>query len=324
VTIREVSSTEALQTTCAQVEKGGLILWWDFVLSIVWIAALVILVLAGNLMPGLSEIRLILGVVYVFFVPGYWLQAVLFPRIKELNTLERLGICLGLSVAVISLLALLLDRLPWGLRLWPILAGELGITLLFALVATSQRVRLRGTQACFVELHWQPYLWWKAQSGFKRGIFVLTAIILIIAGVMIAWSFLAPFPDSFMTEFYLLGKERKAENFPRSAQPGETLQVIMGITNKERTANEYRVEVWVKDPWGLDHKDCVGIYGSFNLLPGQAIEIPVKWQMPWVGADMQVDFLLFLESESEEPYRTLRLFLDVVEQNAPSGTVPGD
>lgn len=323
MTIRDASQTKALQPTCTHVGKGGLIFWWDFALSIVWMAALIMLVLAGNLVPGMVEIRLVIGVVYVFFVPGYWLQVVLFPHIKEVNALERLGISLGLSVAVVPLLALLLDRLPWGLSLWPILIGETGITLLLALWAAWQRVHLGAGQAYFIDLHWQPSLWWKVQSGSKRAIFILTAIILIFAGMMTAWNFLIPLPDSFMTEFYLLGKERKAENFPRSAQSGEILQVIMGITNKERTSNEYRVEIWVKDPWELDHRVCVGVYGPFNVPPGQAMEIPVRWQMPWVGPDMQVYFLLFLVSQSEEPYRALRLFLDV-EQNAPSGTVPGD
>lgn len=311
MTIQKASPAEDLQTTYIPVGEEDLTLWWDFALSIVWLVALIILVLSGNQIPGLAEIRLAFGVIYTFFVPGYWLQAALFPRIKDINMLERVGFSLGLSVGVVPLLALLLDRLPWGLRLWPILIGESGITLIFALAAAFQRVRLGVGQAYFTELHWWPKLRGIVKSRSIRGIYALVAVILALAGVLLAWNFLLPFPDSFMTEFFILGQNRKAENFPRMAQPGETLEVYMGITNKERNANNYRVEVWVQDPWNLDHRICVGTYGPFSLLRAQTIEIPVKLEMPWTGQDMRVDFLLFLDTQPEEPYRALHLFLDV-------------
>ena len=323
MTIRETSLSKDVRASFHRVIKGGFILGWDFILSVFCMATLIILALPGKKIPGLAEIRLAIGVIFIFFVPGYWFQAVLFPWISDINAIERIGISLGLSVAVISLLALLLDLLPLGLRLWPILISEMGTTLLIALFATWQRMHLGVGQAYSIELYWRQNLCLKSQLGFERGILIFFAIILILPGVPLAWNIFASPPDSFMTEFYILNQEQKAENFPRSALPGETLQVYMGITNIEREERTYTVEVWVKDPWNPDHRILVKTYGPFSLRRGQTIEFPVKWEIPWAGQDMRVDFLLFLENQTEEPYRALRLFLDVG-KNTPPDLMPGD
>src|SRR6266540_5921580 len=72
----------------------------------------------------LGPARLGLGLVYVLFVPGYCLSVAVWPAEAELDPLERVGLSLGLSIAMIPILALGLDRLGWGLRLWPIALAE--------------------------------------------------------------------------------------------------------------------------------------------------------------------------------------------------------
>jgi uncharacterized membrane protein len=48
---------------------------------------------------ALAAFPLALGLGYVFFVPGYALQALLFPRRDDLSGMERFGLSGGLSVA---------------------------------------------------------------------------------------------------------------------------------------------------------------------------------------------------------------------------------
>jgi uncharacterized membrane protein len=83
---------------------------------------------------------MLLGHVFVLYVPGYLLQAILFPRVDELDRIERVALSLGLSVAVASLLALLLNWLPWGIRPWPIIVGQGSLIFCLMLLAVWRRL----------------------------------------------------------------------------------------------------------------------------------------------------------------------------------------
>ena len=57
--------------------------------------------------------------------------------------------------------------------------------------------------------------------------------------------------------------------------------------------------------------------GPFGLDRGESIEQPIEWEMPWAEDNQQVEFYLFAGGqETEEPYRLLRLWLDVVDDSS--------
>lgn len=213
-------------------------------------------------------------------------------------------------MAWVPLLALALDRLPWGLRLWPITIGELGSVAVFVAVAVWRRERLPEGEAFRPDPPW-PTAWWRGLDRADQRIYLLIAGVLLIAAGATAWVFLVPSADEFFTEFYILGAGGLAEEYPREAAVGEELAVTAGITSKEREALTYRVEVWAADPWSGE-RSRVGAAGPVPLESGEAWEALVSWQMPRAGQDQQVLFLLFREGDAE-PYRSLRLWLDVGE-----------
>ena len=258
----------------------------------------------------LGVLLLVFGAGYVLYVPGYLIQAVLFSHRDDLDGVERTGLSLGLSVALIPLLALLLDALPWGLRVWPIVVGEMGLITLFVLAAALRRWSLPAGQAHSPHTLPHPVGWWSGLLRSERWLAIIMAGALLLAGLTAAWVLLTPSDADFMTEFYILGPDGLAENFPRHATVGEPLRVTLGVTNLERSAQIYRVEVWVQDGWDDTRRQQVGTVDAFGLRVGENRESWLVWQMPWEGQDQQVDFLLFTGSGAE-PYRRLRLWLDV-------------
>lgn len=290
----------------------------DFVLALLGgliLAALVVLTEFGpraSTQLALQVLRLPLGLAYVLFVPGYCLTAALFPAAEDLDGIERVGLSLGLSIAWVPVLALILDRLPWGLRLLPILLGALLSVAVFSGVALWRRARLPATEAYAPPLGWRPRPWWQALATLEKRIYALCAAALLVAGLSAAWVFLVPSPDEFMTEFYILGPDGLAENYPREAASGQKLSVTMGITNREREAATYHVQVWTVDPWD-DRAEQVGQAGPIALDRGQTHEQAIAWQMPWSGEDQQVEFRLYRDEQenAQDPYRLLRLWLNV-------------
>src|SRR2546422_6641126 len=80
--------------------------------------AVALIVLA---VPDAKPVRVVFGLPFVLFFPGYALIAALFPRKQDLDTIERIALSLGLSIAVVPLIGLGLNYSPWGIRLDPIL-----------------------------------------------------------------------------------------------------------------------------------------------------------------------------------------------------------
>lgn len=89
-----------------------------------------------------SLVRIVVGMIFVLFIPGYLLVQLLYPG-KEMDTIERLALSLGLSLALTSLIGLILNYTPWSIRLEPmvILLSLFSITL--ALSATYRVFLLR-------------------------------------------------------------------------------------------------------------------------------------------------------------------------------------
>ena len=54
---------------------------------------------------------------------------------ENLDTIERIALSLGMSIALVPIIGLLLNYTPWGIRLTPIVLSLLALTLVFATTA---------------------------------------------------------------------------------------------------------------------------------------------------------------------------------------------
>lgn len=253
----------------------------------------------------LPVLRLLLGLAFVLFIPGYTLQASLFPRADDLDGLERLALSFGLSIAIIAPIALILDALPWGIRLWPIVIAEGLFIAVCSLVAWYRRWRLPEEERFRLVVKVDVKGWWAAQDRTSRILYgiltvaILTAVISAIALVVL------PKPGEHFTEFYILGPEGLAENYPREAVVGQPVAVTVGIANHEGVPAEYRLAI-------ISEEHLVGQAGPVRLEPGATDERPVSFVPVVAGDDVEVVFWLYRDGV-EEPYRSLRLWLKVTE-----------
>lgn len=254
----------------------------------------------------LAPLRLLLGLAFVLYLPGYWLTSALFPAEADLKAEERTGLSLGLSIVWVPILALILDRLV-GLRLWPIFLGEYLSILLFMMVALFRQSRLPAAQVYVPSLAQRPRLRLSSFPFSEKEVLLGAAVVSIVA---LLWTAFIPSPQEFMTEFYILGEHNRAEDFPREVEVAEDVEVMVGMTNRERSEQSYRVEVWVEDPWQQVRRQKVKSVGPLRLARGETHEYVLTWQMPWSGQDQKVDLLLFRPDDAV-PYRRLHFILNV-------------
>jgi hypothetical protein len=91
--------------------------------------------------PPLIYMRYVLGSIFVLYLPGSMLIEALYPRSEDLESLERLALSMGLSLAVVPLIGLILNYTPWGIRLTPIVTSLATFTETMAVLALVRKYR---------------------------------------------------------------------------------------------------------------------------------------------------------------------------------------
>ena len=280
----------------------------EFILIILIGGVLLALIAAGvqGLPAPLPMLRLLLGLFFVLLVPGYTLQAALFPRADDLDGPERLALSFGLSVVVVPPIALILDRLPWGIRLWPIVVSEALFIVACSAVALIRRRRLAEEERPALVIDIQPRAWWAVQDRTSRVLYGILGLALLMAAVAATAIIVTPKPGERLTEFYVLGPEGLAEGYPRNAVIGEALDVPVGIVNREGQAASYLVRIQ------LDGQ-AVGQTGPIDLANDEEWEASISFVPSAAGRDLKLEFFLYRDG-GEEPYRNLLLWLDEVKE----------
>jgi uncharacterized membrane protein len=92
-------------------------------------------------------IRWVLGSVFVLFIPGYVTVEALFPKGRELDSIERFALSVGLSLALVPLVGLLLNYTPWGIRLTPIVISLTILTVGLAVIALVRKYRISAERS---------------------------------------------------------------------------------------------------------------------------------------------------------------------------------
>ena len=268
-----------------------------------WLLLALAVVLPGLVLLPIPLLRIPLGLVAVLFAPGYAISAALFAHKTDFDGIARMAISIGISAAILPLIALLLDVLPWGIRVWPMTISLMVVLFVAIGVSFVRRARISYDEVARPVLEFHPRSWWRAQS---RGTRLLTIGATVVICAVFAYGIaLLTLPDSdaALTEFYVLGANGQAQDYPRETTTGKSMTVTLGITNRVGTAQRYRAEVRSGDKV-LAKTDAV------TLNDGATWQQPVQYALNTVGDDQVVDIILFV-GDSATPYRILHLMVNV-------------
>lgn len=149
-------------------------------------------------------------------------------------------------------------------------------------------------------------------KGDKHPIFntALSAALIIILLVSLCATIymisVASHSDPF-TEFYLLGPNGKADNYPRDFNISEPEPVIVGVVNHEYKDMDYDLVVMLENDT-QKHK----LYEERILLADNAAWLKqISIDPPVNGSKMKLDFQLFANGNMTVPYRDCYLYINV-------------
>lgn len=278
------------------------------------VIGLVILTDLFVLMPGLSDtvLRNILGLPLVLFLPGYALIAALFPAKSDLDGIERTALSFGLSIAVVPLIGLGLNYTPWGIGFLPILISLSIFTFAMCGLAYLRRAKLPEADAFEVPfkemaLTLKAEILEKPEPGLDRVLTVILVLSILLSVTTLIYVIITPKEGEHFTEFYILGPEGMADNYPTNYILGESGKVIVGIVNHEYRPVNYTMELRLENislPLPEDMQQV-------TLAHNETWEKPLTLTPPVEGKDMKLEFLLFNESDKKTPYRDLHLWVSV-------------
>jgi uncharacterized membrane protein len=283
----------------------------DLILVVTCALGLTTVILA---FPLAQPARIILGLPFVLILPGYALLAALFPRKDDLGGAERAGLSLGLSIAVVPLIAIALDYSPWGAHLHSTVAS-LSLFIVLAAAAAAVRRRMLPTgQAFGVTVDLPPSQWSRARPVDRL---LALGVALSLISLAVAAFFVATSRHSSrrLTEFYVLGPSGKAEGYPDLISLRDSATVIVGVVNHEGADATFQMAVEMNG-------DATDRIGSPVLADGEKWERKVSIVPTVAGEDQEVDFVLH-RNGAPEIYRSLYLLLDVdAEVEAPTAPSP--
>jgi len=263
-----------------------------------WALILFIIFFPSNIL------RIILGIPFLLFFPGYTLMAALFTKKEGMGGIERVALSFGLSIAVVPLIGLILNYTPWGIRLEPILYSVASFILITSIIAWLRQRSLTEKERYTIEFE-------VTLPGWGEGVQdkVLTiALVIVILGLLgtLGYFIATPKVGETFTEFYILGQEGKAVDYPTELKVGDEGRMIVGIVNHERREVSYRVEVVISSKKSYE-------IGPVVLVDEEKWEAKVGFVPEVAGENQKVEFLLYKDGEAELRLESLHLWIDVSE-----------
>lgn len=272
--------------------------------------------------------RIILGLPFLLFFPGYVLIAALFPRKEGMDGIERVALGFGMSIAVTALIGLGLNYTPWGIRLLPVLYSISAFIIILSIVAYFRR-RAYGRKELITEMNLKlPGIW--EGSALNKTLNVILIIAILGAVGTLIYTVAFPKVGEKFTEFYIIGLKGKAQDYPvefvmekgqvvrvrYSTEAKETVstrgKITVGIVNHEQQKTSYSVIIKIDNTPVNIFADGQNV-SQLGLIE---LEQEGKWEKEigiapqHIGENQKVEFLLYKNANSE-PYLSLHLWINV-------------
>ena len=293
-----------------------------------------------------NPLQLLLGILFVVFLPGYALVALLFPsrsngshglsRIRSrrelpqtITLMERIVLSVGMSVILVPFLGIVAHFAGWGLAAETLVALIGGLTAMLSIAAIAMRFQLPPDQRFGIG-SFGPVRRLRAwilipndRRDLALNLFIVVGIGLAVVGVGAA-AVMTSNGEQY-TEFYLLGadedaEDRIADGYPDELTVGESGTVEVGVVNREGGTRTYTVVEQIQrvDDTGertevVEREETDRF--ELTVSHGETVEETATVEPRIRGDDVRIVYLLYVDEPPEVPdvdsaYRTTHVWID--------------
>jgi uncharacterized membrane protein len=141
-----------------------------------------------------------------------------------------------------------------------------------------------------------------SKFNFDKPLSIILIIVLIIAVAATVYIVVFPQPGEKFTEFYILGQNGKAADYPTNLTTGESGNLTIGIVNHEYTTSTYQLVV--------KNNRTILKNESITLTNNEKKEITFKFYASY-GKNQTLKFLLYKLPDTQNVYRSLNMYVNV-------------
>lgn len=258
-----------------------------------------------------DPLRIVLGLPFIVFIPGHILVSALFPTKKTergLDVVERVALGIGLSLVIVALIGIGLNYTPIGIQ--PISSSFLLLLFIICVGAIAIYRWFKTALEDRFTLSFQVSLK-KPESNMDKVLIALLSIVIIITAATFVYVVITSKPVKTYTEFYLLGTDGRAFNYPGNLTTRENATVDIGIINHEDKIIDYTIEIWLlnQTKYSDDGTNIASLNNAWFLkkidttLPPNHMSDDGLWKSQWTysytfginktGKNLKLMFLLF-------------------------------
>jgi len=308
----------------------------DIILCMIWS----VILLPISLLEIEGTLRIILGLPFILFIPGYMLIFALFPAKKTdrgIDIIERITLSFGLSIAVVPLIGLGLNYTSWGIRLESVLISIFIFIIGIGLIGFYRWIKTNPDERFIISF---DLSFSKSESKLDKALTIIIIISIIISLSLLIYVIIAPKTGEKFTEFYLLGQSGRADEYPKDLTVGENTSVIIGLVNHEYKTVNYTIEIWLINQTTVENQTVYNHMWFMKKINITLDHTPIKteetWRPQWEynynfsinqKGNLKLAFLLFInpteqyehdkdykniaEQKINNAYRSLHLWLTV-------------
>lgn len=224
--------------------------------------------------------RVLLGLPFILFIPGYVLIFTLFPSKKTdrgIDVIERIALSFGMSITA-SLITLGLNYTPWGITLTSDLISRFIFVICLGTIGIYKWFKTSPEERFIISFNIAHP---KSGSKLDQALTIILAISIIIAVAFLIYVIITPKTGEKFTEFYLLGPDSDADNYPRNLTLGENATVIIGVANHEYKTVNYAIEIWLIDQNTLENQTIYHHMWYIDKINITLDHTPIKTEGPW-------------------------------------------
>jgi uncharacterized membrane protein len=219
----------------------------DLALAVLWLVASTILIFVTAL--NASPVSYLFFLPVLLFIPGYCILAALFPKNDDIGFAERSALSFGLSIVLASLTGFVEDftlgviQLDLVVLILLIISGVmiLGAFLRRAILPQEQRF---GISFSRIRDAIREGLFHPESDRVDRLLSVILVLIIIAAISTTIYVIASPKESEHFSEFYILGENRMAEDYPNQIIAGLQYPMFIGVGNHEYRNMTYTIETW--------------------------------------------------------------------------------
>ncbi len=246
--------------------------------------------------------RVLFGVPFLLFCPGYALLAFLFPRKEDIDGIERTTLIFILSIVIVPLIGIIVNYTPWGITLGSTVFSVALFVFSTSILALRRMSKLSAHECLAIEFNLTMPI--HRNSSLERIFIIASVIVVLVALGTLVYVVTASKSGDLFTEFYILGPEGDQSNYPDILSVGEEGNVTIGIVNHENKETVYQLQIIANGTRAAE-------IGPVLLANEERWEDQARWVAEIAGEDIKVEFLLYKDNEVDPYLDSVKLWIDV-------------